>query len=197
MKKLSTIIALALILTISGVYAAWNYAQGTSASVEITREINMAQVNTKGNKGTISASPSDFAFLVDDGYTIDPGTYPNKYTAVLVGTGKLSITFTPSDGADESAKDGIKMVATIEIKAKENAAKYEGQTPITTTAENNAPVTIPLANNSVTTEAELSGAQIAGALKLANVILDTKTENDNFHKALMDYTIYITISEVA
>lgn len=195
MKKISTIIALALILTISGVYAAWNYAQGTSASVEITREINMAQVNTKGNKGTISASPSDFAFLVDDGYTIDPGIYPDKYTAVLVGTGKLSITFTPSDGADDSTDNGIKMVAKIEIKAKENAAKYEGQTPITTTGENNAPVTIPL-NDSASTTAELFGEQIAGALQLADVILDTKAKNDNFHTALKDYTIYITISEV-
>ncbi len=195
MKKISTIIALALILTISGVYAAWNYAQGTSASVEITREINMAQVNTKGNKGTISASPSDFAFLVDDGYTINPVKYPNKYTAVLVGTGKLSITFTPSDGADDSTDAGIEMEAKIEIKAKENAALYDGKTPIAI-KEGKDSVTISL-NESASRTAELFGEDIAKALQLADVILDTKAKNDNFHTALKDYTIYITISEVA
>ena len=56
MKKLSVLIALVLCVTIGGVYAAWNYSQGTTASVDVSREINMAQVVTSGNKGTITAT---------------------------------------------------------------------------------------------------------------------------------------------
>ena len=122
MKKLSLLIALALIVTIGGVYAAWNYSQGSAASVEITREINMAQVNTDGNKGTISASPSNVAFLVDDA---------GDYHTTLTGTGEFAITFTPNAGADATAREnGVKMIATITVKSSNNL-KYNDVVPIT------------------------------------------------------------------
>ena len=120
MKKLSTLIALALIVTIGGVYAAWSYAQGTTASSEITREINMAQVNTDSNKGTISVTPNNFAFLVDDIDAVD-------YVAALTATGELAITFTPATGADATlATNGISMVATITVAKTAAATTYTG-----------------------------------------------------------------------
>lgn len=187
MRKLSTLIAIALIVTIGGVYAAWNYAQGTTASVEITREVNMAQVNTNSNKGTISANPTDFAFLVDDG---------GSYKAVLKGTGSLAITFTASTGADaDTIANGIKMIATIEVKSDNNTL-YEGLTPLTTNTENGANV-IDLTTNGPSKTATLTAAQILNAVTLCDVTLDTKLKNDQFHAALKDYTIFITISEVA
>ena len=188
MRKLSLLIALALIVTIGGVYAAWNYAQGATASVEITREINMAQVNTDSNKGSISATPSNVSFLVDD---VD-GTYHTK----LRGTGKFDITFTPSTGADATTMaDGIKMVATVTIKSANNL-KYEGVTPIIAKTENNANV-IDITSGVASKTAELAIDQILGAVELCDVVLDTKAKNDAFHNVLNDYTIVITISEVA
>lgn len=186
MKKLSLLIALALIVTISGVYAAWNYAQGSTASVEITREINMAQVNTDSNKGSISATPSDVSFLVDDG---------GSYHTVLKGTGKFDITFTPSTGADATTiSNGIKMVATVTVRSTNNL-KYEGVTPITAKTENNANV-IDITPSGASKTAELTVDQILGAVELCDVVLDTKAKNDAFHSVLNDYTIVITISEV-
>ncbi len=186
MKKLSVLIALALIVTISGVYAAWNYAQGATASVEITREINMAQVNTDSNKGSISATPSDVAFLVDDG-----GEYHTK----LKGTGKFDITFSPSTGADaDTIANGIKMIATITVRSTTDS-KYEGLTPITAKTENNANV-IDITPNGPSKTATLTVAEILDAVELCDVVLDTKLENDAFHTVLNDYTIVITISEV-
>ena len=184
MKKLSLLVALALIVTIGGVYAAWNYAQGATASVEITREINMAQVNTDSNKGSIAATPTDVAFLVDNG---------GDYHTVLTGSGKFDITFTPSVGADSTtATSGIKMIATITIRSTTNA-KYEGTTPLTVNEGQNV---IDLTPSGASKTATLTVAQILTAIELCDVVLDTKAENDAFHNVLKDYTIVITISEV-
>ena len=49
----------------------------------------------------------------------------------------------------------------------------------------------------ITKQATITAQQIVNCLVLADVILDTKAENDAFHTALKDYTIVITISEVA
>ena len=186
MKKLSLLIALALIVTIGGVYAAWNYGQGPTASLEITREINMAQVNTSSNKGTISADPTNVSFLVDD---------KGGFVAELNGTGFFAITFTAADGADQTVKDnGIKMQATVTLKS-ENNLKYNGTvTPITVNASSNV---IDITNGVAAKTATLNVSDIVNALVLADVTLTTKAENDAFHTALKDYTIVITISEVA
>ena len=189
MRKLSSLIAIALIVTIGSVYAAWNYAQGATAEVEITREINMAQVNTNSNKGTISATPNNVAFIVDDE---NPGN--GVYHAILTGTGSFTVNFTPATGADSTTvTTGIKMQATIEVKSK-NGTKYDGKTPITHKEGENV---IALNDGAATLQATLEVEDILECLELCNVNLPTKADNDAFHAVLNDYTIYITISEVA
>lgn len=205
MKKLSVLIALVLCVTIGGVYAAWNYAQGNTASVEITREINMAQVNTNSNKGTISATPRDVAFLVDDSGEVD-GEGKKTYKAVLTGTGSFTINFTPAQGADESTiTNGIKMLAKIEVKRAENvpadADKYQGVVPLTTNTATNPDTENPyniieLNNGNPTKSATIEVTDILKAVTLADVKLPSKAANDAFHSVLKYYTIVITISEV-
>lgn len=207
MKKLSTLIAIALIVTIGSVYAAWSYSQGTTASVDVSREINMAQVVTTGNKGTISATPqNNFAFLVDDIADDDGNGNDTKYKAALVGTGDIKINFTANPGADQTtATQGIKMIATVTLK-KTTADGLKYDDPSTEAVEAIVPIkvkeeggvlknVITLENGELTREADITAAQIVGCLEIANVILDTKAENDAFHTALKDYTIVITISE--
>ncbi len=211
MKKLSVLIALVLCVTIGGVYAAWNYSQGDTASVNVSREINMAQVVTNGTKGTITATPqNNFAFLVDDIANDTPngdGTYTDiKYKAVLVGTGDIQINFTANPGADQTTKDyGVKMIATITLSAKDNLKYSDPHTsqdvvPITVREGENVIALGENTNNKnnnpdITNEAKITAQEIVDCLELANVILDTKAENDAFHTALKDYTIVITISE--
>ena len=184
MKKLSVIIALAVCLTIGGVYAAWSYSQGTTTAVEITREINMAQVNTDSNKGSISVTPHDVAFLVDDG---------GSYHTVLTGTGYFDITFTPApQGADaETVANGIKMIATVTVKSANNLT-YNGVVPITQKASNK----IDLTPSGSSKTAPLNISDVLNTLELCDVVLATKAENDAFHTVLNDYTIVIVISEV-
>lgn len=213
MKKLSVLIALVLCVTIGGVYAAWNYSQGTTASVKVSREINMAQVVTNGIKGTITATPeNNFAFLVDD-IPNDPdpdheGSFIDiKYKAVLVGTGDIKINFTANPGADQTTKDnGIKMIATITLSAKDNLKyrdphKSEDVVPIAVKTGANVIALEKDDENKdgkpdITRQATITAQEIVNCLELANVTLDTKAENDAFHTALKDYTIVITISEV-
>ena len=202
MKKLSTLIAIALIVTIGSVYAAWSYAQGSAASNEITREINMAQVNTDSNKGSIAATPYDFAFLVDDVDTKD-------YVADLVGTGDLTLVFTPATGADATlATNGIKMLATITVTyVGDSAPTYTGVdkngdavtvVPVKAAADN----TIDITGNGVDGNTKITAAQIVGALDFCEesagktVMLPTKAANDAFHTVLKNFTIKITITEV-
>lgn len=212
MKKLSVLIALVLCVTIGGVYAAWNYSQGNTASVNVSREINMAQVVTNGIKGTITATPqNNFAFLVDD-IANDPdpdneGSFIDiKYKAVLVGTGDILINFTANPGADQTTKDnGVKMIATITLSAKDNLKYSDPHTsldvvPITVREGENVIALGKNTNNKnnnpdITDEATITAQEIVSCLELANVTLDTKAENDAFHTALKDYTIVITISE--
>ena len=194
MRKLSTLIAIALIVTIGGVYAAWNYAQGTTASVEITREVQMAQVITSGNKGTIKATPTNVVFIVDD---------KGNYEAELEASGSFAITFTHATGADaDTIKNGIAMEATITLKTTAGVTGsallyYDPHTktevaPLTVNSNNK----ITLNSGAPTKSTILEASDIAACLTLASVKLDTKAENDAFHNALKNYTIVITISEV-
>ena len=202
MKKLSTLIAIVLILTIGSVYAAWSYAQGTSASNEITREINMAQVNTDSNKGSISATPTDFSFLVDD-------VGEKDYVADLVGTGNLKLNFIPAVGSDASlATRGISMRATVTVVyTGSEAPTYTGidasgnaitVVPIKAAADN----TIEITGNGVDNNTIITAEQIVGALDFCEesagktVKLPTKAANDAFHEVLKKFTIKITITEV-
>ena len=170
----------------------------------------MAQVVTNGTKGTITATPKDnFAFLVDD---------QGGYIAELVGTGNIQINFSANPGADQTTKDnGIKMKATVTLSS-ESSLTYDD--PSTTAKEEIVPITVKTGANAnvialektvnedgepvvkdgepdITREATITAEQIVNCLELVNVKLDTKAKNDAFHTALKDYTIVITISEVA
>ena len=159
----------------------------------------MAQVVTNGTKGTITATPKDnFAFLVDD---------KGGYIAELVGTGNIQINFTANPGADQTTKDnGIKMIATVTLNS-ESGLTYND--PSTTEKEEIVPITVKTGANVIKLnvdekgelkaddEATITAAQIVACLELVDVKLDTKAKNDAFHTALKDYTIVITISEVA
>ena len=194
-------------MTIGSVYAAWSYAQGTTASSEITREINMAQVNTDSNKGTISVTPTNVSFLVDDLNAVD-------YIAELTATGHFTINFTPAPGADSNlATNGISMIATITVAyIGSEAPTYTGVDagnqaitvvplkantdidPVTERAKN----IIVINGNGIGGTTQLSADEILTAIKFnegKSVKLPTKADNDTYHNVLKNYTIKITISE--
>ena len=93
MRKLSLIIALALIVSIGGVYATWNYAQGEvgNQSAYIT-ETHLTDKVVSTAKGNLAIDVSAVRISIDDAN--------NDHTGELGITGDITVTFTPSAGAD-------------------------------------------------------------------------------------------------
>ena len=92
MKKLTLLVALILCVTIGGVYAAWVYTGNTMGTAGRSVSHGMATATTEGNVGLYKIEHNDIDIKVDQKATGD-------YTAVLVITGSVTVTFTPNLGA--------------------------------------------------------------------------------------------------
>lgn len=193
MKKLSTLIALALIVTIGGVYAAWHYNRG-QVSLEISRSATMASIQSDTSKGTItidqtanSGNGNTLKFLVDDTGTID-------WKADLVPSGSVWVKFTPARNADSNVQtDGIKMKATVTLSGAQDA--YAGKKIFKVKEGAN---TITLNTTPSLDSQEIKAEQIAACLEFnegAEVTLATYDANVAYETAMKTYIIVITISE--
>ena len=193
MKKLSTIIALALILTIGGVYAAWHYNRG-AVSLEISRSATMASIQSDTSKGSISidqtansGNGNTLKFLVDD-------VAPQDYVAELVPSGSVWVKFTAAANADQAVKDnGIAMKATITVSGTQDL--YGGKKVFSAKeGANSFVINSSPSLNSV----EITATQIAACLDFnegATVVLDTYEDNVAYETAMKTYIIIITIAE--
>ena len=193
MKKLSTLIALALIVTIGGVYAAWHYNRG-QVSLEISRSATMASIQSDTSKGTItidqtanSGNGNTLKFLVDDTGTID-------WKADLVPSGSVWVKFTAASNADSIVQtNGIKMKATVTLSGTQ--AAYDGKKIFEVKEGAN---TFTINTTASLDSQEITAAQIAECLEFnegAEVILDTYDDNVAYETAMKTYIIVITISE--
>ena len=198
MKKLSTIIALALIITIGGVYAAWHYSRG-AVSLEISRSATMASVQSDTSKGSIAidqtandGNGNTLKFLVDDAGTTD-------WKAELVPSGSVWVKFTPTANADQAVKDnGIAMKATITVSGTQ--ATYSdapnGAITIFEAKENANSFTINV--TPTLDHVEITAVQVAECLNFnegKDIYLDTYEDNVAYETAMKTYIIVITITE--
>ena len=90
MKKISILIVLAMILTIGGVYATWNYAQGNVDSVDLNPVVSLTEKVVDTPKGTITVDMSGLDIAIDDAN--------HDYDAELVMTGAVNVTFEATGG---------------------------------------------------------------------------------------------------
>ncbi len=196
MKKMSFILALALLVTVGGVYASWNYSRGTLATTDITFNGRMADIVSGTAKGTIQvvSNSNTLTFKVDDVDAAD-------YVAVLVPTGQVQIQFKAAVGADNAVvTEGIKLQATVTVAGT--------KTPYNT-GSGTVAIFAPKASNTFelnggnkvlpNTSITITAAQIAAAIDFCEgetVKLDTYEDNLAFEQAMGTYTITVTISEV-
>lgn len=192
MKRLSALIALALVVTIGGVFAAWHYNRG-QVSLEISRSATMASIQSDSSKGTIAIDQSannnqgnTLKFLVDDVDTID-------WKAALVPSGSVYVKFTPAANADATVQaNGIAMKATVTITGTQT--EYEGITIFAPAATNTFTVSATPTKDAV----EITAQQIADCLVFnenTEVVLDTYDKNVAYENAMKSYVIVITITE--
>ena len=202
MKKLATIIALALCVTIGGVYAGWIYSQGGATGADARANLSMSTVSYDGTKGVISADTTALTILVDDMSTVADSGISEKYTAGLRGAGQISISFTAKDGADATVvQNGIPMMANISVSkvGSGRTYSYQGQElEVLKVSTDTALSQIILNGGAPSKTATISAEQIIAALVFCEgetIKLSTKAENDAFADVMSDYKIHIDIVE--
>ena len=93
MKKITSLIMVALMVTIGGVYATWNYAQGNTASIDSTHAVDLSGESVDGEKGKFSITQNGVKMIIDQ-------ATDGSYNAILKLDGSFDVTFTPNPGAD-------------------------------------------------------------------------------------------------
>ncbi len=138
MTKVSLLVALAVIVTIGGVYATWNYS--TSASGVLTSSLYhpelTAMVEGTSDNGQFGTVESSILLKIDD-----PADDGISHKAVLQASGNVVALFQPKDGIDMTT---VSLYWTIKIPT---TYKYEGtdifKNDFSSIASGNQYVTIP------------------------------------------------------
>lgn len=201
MKKLSLLVALALLITVGGVYATWSYA-GTNDIADQFAEMKVTIADTKldGANGTYKIE-SNVVLIVDQN--------TDKHDAKLVIESNndadpfLKVTFTPSTFAPDKIKSEavpseLYWGTTVDMKYTMDAEgnyKADGTPKDIFTFSNTGDGVL---NNIFTWNPETNGTftytldktALEAAIKLNDedgtkpFILDIKAEHDEFRKAL-------------
>ena len=180
MKKISILIVLAMVLTIGGVYATWNYAQGNVDSVELSPVVTLTDKVVDTAKGTIAVDMSGLTIAIDD--------TNNDYDAELVMNGAINVTFTADNLAPAEVKaNGIKLRYTLTVTTP---WELGGVQVFTVEAD-------PIAMNggAATFTATITADELMDAITLGDISLPTVDDYDAFAQVLNQGNITITVSE--
>ena len=211
MKKLSFLIALAIIISVGGVYASWNYAELTmTAHNHTVNSLATFDLNTNIEAGTVSFADS-LVLKVDD----VTGNHNPGWTAGIddADKGRIVMTFTPNSGASDTyLKYTITMTNnTFDI----DGGGAEPEVPIFTTTANVATGTeeitaahagaktilvgyITHTAGSSTTSHAILASEIEDILTVNQTItLPTLTDFNNYSTALNNVKLTLTVEEVA
>ena len=181
MKKISVLIVLAMLVTIGGVYATWNYAQDGVAGVDVVPTIALTEKVVSTSQGTIEVDMSSLEISIDDAN--------NDYNAELVIDGQIDIEFTadPYAAADVKA-NGLPMQYELTVTTP---WEYKGTQIFTVSAD-----PIQLNGGNGTFSATITAADLMNAITLGNISLPTVSDYDAFALALAEGEITITVSEI-
>ena len=193
MRRISILILTAMLLTISGVYANWNYAQGAT---EIRTRYTTPTLTDKvvgTAKGTIAVDHETFKVEIDDAN--------NDHKAEANFSGHIKVTFTPSHGADDSVvTEGIPIVYSFSVT---NPWTYNGTQIFSVSsagADENRLTMTPVYSGTNPEkidhfEATIPANTIAGYLTLGEISLPTSQDYENFKAVLNNGSICITVKE--
>lgn len=180
MKKLSILLVLAMILTIGGVYATWNYAQGDIEGADVSPVVTMTDKVVDTPMGTIAVDMSGFNIAIDD--------TNGDYNAECVMSGAINVTFVADAAAPATVKaNGIKLQYTVTVT---NPWTYNGVQVFTATTD-----AMAMNNGAATFNATITAAELMNVITLGDISLPTVDAYDAFARALTQGTITITVSE--
>ena len=181
MKKISVLIVLAMIVTIGGVYATWNYAQDGVEGVDVVPTVALTDKIVSTSQGTIEVDMSTLEISIDDAN--------NDYNAELVIDGQIDIEFTADPYADADIKaNGLPMQYELTVTTP---WEYKGTQIFTVEVD-----PIQLNGGNGTFSATITADDLMDAITLGNISLPTVEEYDAFALALKEGEITITVSEI-
>lgn len=176
MKKLSLIVALAVVLTVGGVFATWAYNDGAATGGNDTSSITINAATTTTPKGEISVSVGDLKIKND-------GSYKTVWDETVDDT--VTITFTPGTYASDDTKaNGIEYTVTITESFGE-ATIGSTTVDIVTIGEG----TFNLAKGKSAT------FRLRDKVNLTAATLDTSAKHGQYTTALSGKSITITVAE--
>lgn len=201
MKKLSLLVALALLVTIGGVYATWSYAGNIATESHMHMSVNLATATEDTPKGSITVVLNSMDVLIDD--------TNHDYVAEAVFSGKMGFVFTPGKGAsDEVIADGIDMQFQV---LQDVPKQYLGNnvfimkktaptafTSMIKVDESNKDTLVPgKALTPGSFYVEIDASVMNEHVEIANIVLDTLDEYNAMKTALASGGVLgITVSEV-
>ena len=189
MKKISILISLILCVTISGVYAAWMYTGNTVSSAERTLSHGMATATSKGDMGTFKIGENDNSIDIK----IDQSAV-GDYTAKLIITGSIIVTFDPNDGAPSTVTENAVPAQCIISVENIDENKYDN-TPIYKIAD--TPIDLVWEKQTDGTfKATVTSEQIDEVIDLGKAfVLETHEKWTTFHDLEKKITIRATFSQ--
>ena len=192
MKKLSLLIALALLVTVGGVYATWVYSQSSDvADITSASSLVMTEATFTGTDGTYKVDATGLTL------EIDPKEGTTHVTSLKVG-GKIVITFTPNAYApDEVKKNGVASTYEFTIGGSGNSFDDgKGAQPIVTLTHPGEKHDIVWTDNGDGTFSyTMDAATFSSHVNLTEFTLDTKADYDKYDEALLGVQIVIHVSD--
>ena len=196
MKKLSLLIALALIVTIGGVYATWIYTGDDVADITDSKAIKLTNATFKDTYGTYTSNVDNLII------TVDPKqNHTNNHTTSLIIEGYIEITFTPDENAPGDVKTGgVNTVYWFSV-SKDNWTFNDGSgtkdiiTFAHTGEEAKHQITWTYDSARGVCYARIEADEIARHFNLTEFYLDTKTDYDAFDAALQQAQLVLHISD--
>ena len=193
MKRIALIIALALVISVGGVYATWVYSdlavQSRNVNIDTALSITGAQSDT--TKGIIAIT-DELVLTIDDDDAQGTRDHKPNWSNSVQNPGQVKITFTPNTGASTTSFRYYITIGNVSYtcpdehnvtifnvtNADDKLAGVEGIQIISGTFEyeggSNAPVVVTI-----------TAAQLQTALKLnTDVLLDTFEEYNAYSEHL-------------
>lgn len=200
MKKLSLVIAMAVILTIGGVFATWSYSAGDIGDDSVTiGQLGITSTPGVTEMGTIEITSTGDGYstivlnVANDGshntiLTTDAGN-ANK------STGKLKVTFT----ADKLAPDAIKDDVKLNWKLNLTGSGKIGETTLLTIAtgkENGTDVVVTCSESAgvYSGSFDIDVSEIIANLNLAKINLPSQEQFNAYSTQLATYSLELVVS---
>lgn len=192
-KKLGIVAALAMIVTVGGVYAQWSYPQVPAEGMGDTKAIELTGVSTTTKTGVINVNTDHFTIEIDDA--------DKDYYGELVLSGYVTVTFTPNPGVDEIvANQGIPMQMVLSSTSVADLTYDFGSGAVKVFTLDSTPIYSAGARTMTWT---IEAAEIANYFKLNGkdgekdscIYLPTHKAYDDFKTALSGLKLTITVSE--